>query len=112
MFFLLVLIIRRPPSPTCTYSLWPNSTLLRSLGKSSFDVSELGDSALACQDVNGFVNAKWVAANPIPADRTRWGAFDQLAESSLNTQHAIVEKAAKDAATTGAGPIEQKIGKK
>jgi len=78
--------------------------------KSIFDVSELGDSALACSDFNGFVNAKWVEANPIPADRTRWGAFDQLAENSLNTQHDIVDAAAKGAADAQAGSVEQKIG--
>ena len=76
----------------------------------TFDVSEIDTSMDACQDFNGFVNAKWVAANPIPSDRTRWGAFDQLAENSLNTQHDIVEKAAKGAATAKAGSIEQKIG--
>ena len=75
-----------------------------------FDVAELGDNGQACQDFNGFVNAKWVAANPIPNDRTRWGAFDKLAEDSLNTQHEIVDAAAKDAANAKAGSIEQKIG--
>jgi len=75
-----------------------------------FDVAELGDNTEACQDFNGFVNAKWVAANPIPNDRTRWGAFDKLAEDSLNTQHDIVDAAAKDAANAKAGSIEQKIG--
>src|SRR5579859_1034490 len=78
--------------------------------KSVFDVSELGDNTQACQDFNGFVNSKWVAANPIPNDRTRWGAFDKLADDSLNTQHAIVDAAAKDAANAKAGSIEQKIG--
>jgi putative endopeptidase len=78
--------------------------------KSPFDVSELDTGINACQDFNGFVNAKWVAANPIPEDRTRWGAFDQLAENSLNTQHDIVDAAAKGAAQAQAGSIEQKIG--
>jgi putative endopeptidase len=78
--------------------------------KSVFDVSELGDNGQICQDFNGFVNAKWVAANPIPSDRTRWGAFDKLAEDSLNTQHDIVDAAAKNAAGAQAGSIEQKIG--
>ncbi len=78
--------------------------------KSVFDVSELGASNEACQDFNQFVNAKWVAANPIPADRTRWGAFDQLAEDSLNTQHTIVENAAKAADQATGGSTEQKIG--
>ncbi|HEV7123250.1 MAG TPA: M13 family metallopeptidase [Rhodanobacter sp.] len=79
-------------------------------GKSIFDISELGASDEACQDFNQFVNAKWVAANPIPSDRTRWGAFDQLAEDSLNTQHTIVENAAKGADQATAGSIDQKIG--
>ncbi|OOG50184.1 M13 family metallopeptidase [Rhodanobacter sp. C01] len=79
-------------------------------GKSIFDVSELDPTINACQDFNGFVNAKWVAANPIPQDRTRWGAFDQLADASLNTQHDIVDAASKNAAQAKAGSIEQKIG--
>jgi putative endopeptidase len=77
---------------------------------SSFDVKELDASKGVCNDFNGFVNAKWIAANPIPADRTRWGSFDSLREDSLNVQHAIVDKAAKDAATAKPGSIEQKIG--
>ncbi|HJT98114.1 MAG TPA: M13 family metallopeptidase [Rhodanobacteraceae bacterium] len=77
---------------------------------SSFDVTELDKAISPCNDFNGFVNAKWVAKNPIPPDRTRWGAFDQLREHSLETQHDIVEKAAKNADTAKAGSIEQKIG--
>jgi putative endopeptidase len=75
-----------------------------------FDVSELDSSINACQDFNGFVNAKWIAANPIPSDHTSWGAFNQLAEQSLNTQHDIVDAAAKNAAQAKSGSIEQKIG--
>jgi putative endopeptidase len=77
---------------------------------SVFDASELDNSINACQDFNAFVNAKWIAANPIPNDRTRWGAFDQLAEKSLNTQHDIADDAAKNAAQAKPGSIEQKIG--
>jgi putative endopeptidase len=75
-----------------------------------FDVSELDSSINACNDFDGFVNSKWIAANPIPADRTRWGAFDKLADDSLNTQHSIVEDAAKGGDKAAAGSIEQKIG--
>jgi putative endopeptidase len=78
--------------------------------KNPFDVSEIDPGLNACADLNGFVNAKWVAANPIPEDRTRWGAFDQLAEKSLNTQHDIVDAMNKDADNAKAGTIEQKIG--
>ena len=76
----------------------------------SFDIHDLDSKISPCADFNGFVNAKWVAANPIPADKTRWGAFDALREQSLNTQHEIVEAAAKNADRAAAGSIEQKIG--
>ena len=78
--------------------------------KSVFDIADLDTNIQACQDFNGFVNSKWVAANPIPNDRSRWGAFDKLAEDSLNTQHQIVDDASKGAASAQAGSIEQKIG--
>ncbi len=77
---------------------------------SSFDVSEIDKAINPCNDFNGYVNAKWVANNPIPPDRTRWGAFDQLRERSLETQHEIAEKAARNADSAKAGSIEQKIG--
>ncbi len=77
---------------------------------SAFDVHELDGNIRACSDFNGFVNAKWVAAHPIPDDRTRWGSFDALREDSLNVQRKLVESAAKHAATAAAGSIGQKIG--
>ena len=75
----------------------------------AFDVSELDTSIAVCQDFNGFVNAKWLAANPIPGDKTRWGTFDMLREKSLDTQKALVEAlAAKTDAAPGS--LEQKVG--
>ena len=76
----------------------------------SFDVKDLDAKINPCADFNGYVNAKWVAANPIPADRTRWGAFDQLREHSLRTQREIVEAAARDANKAQAGSVAQKVG--
>jgi putative endopeptidase len=75
-----------------------------------FDVSQLDTSVSPCTDLNAFVNKRWVAANPIPPDRTRWGAFDELAEKSLDEQHQLVEQADRDADTAAAGSIRQKIG--
>jgi putative endopeptidase len=75
----------------------------------SFDMADIDTAINPCSDFNGFVNAKWVAKNPIPADRTRWGAFDQLREHSLETQHEIADAAAKDTQAK-AGSIEQKVG--
>ena len=98
------------PAPASTAPAAAGTTAAADLGKSIFDVSELGDSALACKDFNGFVNAKWVAANPIPADQTVWGAFSVLHEKSLADQHQLVDDAAKNANSAKAGSIEQKIG--
>nr|MDQ2972546.1 M13 family metallopeptidase [Pseudomonadota bacterium] len=85
-----------------------------SFAADNFDMSDLNKNIQPCQDFNGYVNAKWIAANPIPADRSSWGAFDKLSEDSLNTQLEIVENAAKNAPKTvkpgSTGSIEQKIG--
>ena len=75
-----------------------------------YDVGELDPSVSACEDFNAYANGKWVAANPIPADRVRWGAFDQLREQSLQAQRGIVEAADAGADEAAAGSIEQKIG--
>ena len=76
----------------------------------AFNVKDLDSKIGACSDFNGFVNERWVAANPIPADRTRWGSFDSLREGSLNVQRKIVEDAASKATKAAPGSIEQKIG--
>src|SRR6478752_8903170 len=79
-------------------------------GTPVFDVNELDQAKNACASLDGYVNAKWLAANPIPADRTRWGSFDALREQSLQAQHAIVDKANTGADHAATGSIEQKIG--
>jgi putative endopeptidase len=74
----------------------------------AFNVADLDPASAACQDLNGFVNGKWLKANPVPSDRTTWGSFEVLNERSLAIQHALVEQAAK--ATPAAGSIEAKLG--
>ncbi|MCK9539190.1 M13 family metallopeptidase [Dokdonella sp.] len=79
-------------------------------GAFSFSASDLDRAIAPCQDFNGFVNAKWLAANPVPADRSTWGTFEVLEEASLAAQHGIVDAAAVHAEHAKAGSIEQKIG--
>jgi putative endopeptidase len=86
------------------------STATLAAPNANFDVQELHSKISPCTDFNGFVNANWVAAHPIPADRTRWGSFDALREDSLNVQRSLVEADAKQAATLPVGSVEQKIG--
>ena len=54
-----------PADSASTAPAAAGTTAAADLGKSIFDVSELDPAINACQDFNGFVNAKWVAANPI-----------------------------------------------
>ncbi|PKM07406.1 MAG: peptidase [Gammaproteobacteria bacterium HGW-Gammaproteobacteria-4] len=75
---------------------------------SQFTVAELDPNTPVCTDLNGFANNTWLAANPVPSDRTSWGSFELLAERSLEIQRAIVEHAAANAPE--AGSIEAKIG--
>ncbi|WP_449425092.1 hypothetical protein [Rhodanobacter lindaniclasticus] len=67
-----------------------------------------GTATEACADFNQFVNAKWVAANPIPADQTVWGSFNLLREKSLADQHALVDAADKGADSAAAGSMSRR----
>ena len=73
-----------------------------------FAATDLDANTPICQDLNGHVNGKWIAANPIPADKTSWGNFNILRDRSLFVQQQIVEAAA--AAKNAPGSNEQKLG--
>jgi putative endopeptidase len=62
----------------------------------------------ACQHLGDMVNARWLAANPIPPDQTRWGSFQVLTERSIDLQHEIARAAA--AANAAPGTIAAKVG--
>lgn len=63
-----------------------------------------------CDDFNDYVNAKWVAVNPIPPDKTIWGAFYELKERSLDQQHQILDRLIRRGAHPRPGSIDQKLG--
>jgi len=73
----------------------------------TFNISDLDPAVPVCRDLNGHVNSKWLAANPVPADRTTWGSFEMLGERSLGVQKQIVETLAVKANVTG---VEKVIG--
>ncbi|MEK0266529.1 M13 family metallopeptidase [Stenotrophomonas rhizophila] len=74
----------------------------------SLNNADLDTAIAACTDLNGFVNSKWLKANPVPNDQTTWGSFEILRERSLEVQHALVQQAA--ASQAKAGTVEAKIG--
>ena len=74
----------------------------------SLNSADLDPAIAACADLNGYVNSKWLKANPVPNDQTTWGSFEILRERSLEVQHALVQQAA--ASQAKAGSVEAKIG--
>jgi putative endopeptidase len=70
-----------------------------------FQASDLDPNGNACTDLNTYANAKFLAANPVPSDRTSWGAFEMLDERSNAVQHQLVEQAAADKDAKGVEKI-------
>jgi len=61
-----------------------------------------------CTDFFRYACGKWMAQNPIPADRSSWGRFDELNERGQYIVRDILEKASVERA--GRSANEQKIG--
>jgi endothelin-converting enzyme/putative endopeptidase len=63
-----------------------------------FDPNALDQSVNACTDFYQFSCGGWLARNPVPADRARWGRFDELSERNQATLRGILDQAQKSAA--------------
>jgi putative endopeptidase len=84
-----------PPARTITATITATTPAIR------FQASDVDASIPVCQDLAGHVNSRWLAANPVPADKTTWGSFEILQERSFEIQRALVEDAGADAAASG-----------
>lgn len=61
-----------------------------------FTPADLDREVDVCEDLDAFVNKKWLSENAIPSDRTTWGAFEVLDERSKAVQRQLAEQAAAD----------------
>lgn len=102
-----------PSAKSATTAATPDTTAVKTLTLDqsklppviSFSVDDLDKSKLVCKDFGGYVNDKWIAANPIPADRSSWGPGAVLAERSLAVQHQLAEQSAADKNVSGVEKI-------
>jgi putative endopeptidase len=60
-----------------------------------FDLSNLDETADKCADFYHYACGGWMKKNPIPADQSRWGRFDELRDQNLLTLRTILEDAGK-----------------
>jgi putative endopeptidase len=71
-----------------------------SFGEWGFDPADLDTSVDPGDDFFAYANGKWLAANPLPPEFSRYGAFTLLSEKSTADVKAIVDElVAKDPAT-------------
>jgi putative endopeptidase len=73
-----------------------------------FDVAALDRTANACTDFYQFACGGWMKANPVPADRARWGRFDELQDRNRDVLRDILNQIS--ASSGGRNPIDQRIG--
>src|SRR5438046_9813179 len=77
-------------------------------GNVRFNADMLDKNIDPCTDFYAYACGKWKAQNPIPADRSEWGRFDELEERGEAIIRNILEKSAPGA--PGRSVVEQKIG--
>jgi len=71
---------------------------------SGLQLDAIDRSVDACTDFYKFACGNWMAKNPVPADRSSWGRFDELQERNNETLKKILEGA------PGADAGSRKIG--
>jgi len=90
------------PAPTGSESAGASSSA------GGFDIGALDLTADPCVDFYRFACGGWRKANPVPADQTRWGRFNELAERNREALHQILEGARDPKGTRSS--VETRVG--
>jgi len=77
--------------------------------KPGVDPANLDTAVKPCEDFYGFANGGWLKTHSIPADKSRFGAFEEVSERNRAILKQILEETS--AKTTWAkGSVQQKVG--
>jgi predicted metalloendopeptidase len=74
---------------------------------SGIDLKAIDKSVDPCQNFYLYACGNWKKTNPIPAEYSRWGRFNELAERNQEVLRGILDDSAKH---QDRSPIDQKIG--
>src|SRR6202158_2683923 len=66
--------------------------------RSALDVADLNAAIGACNDFYAYVNGNWLERTAIPADRSRWGGFEEVSERNARQLKVSFELAQSDRA--------------
>ena len=72
------------------------------------DPANMDTTVKPCEDFYTYANGAWIKANPVPADKSRWGAFEQLADHNRDVLRSILDEVSAKKDWPG-GSVEQKV---
>jgi putative endopeptidase len=83
------------------------AALVAQFGK-GIDPANMDTSVKPCEDFYHYADGGWIRSNPVPADKSRWGAFEQLGDHNRDVLKSILGEvsARKD---WPKGSVEQKV---
>ena len=91
------------PKPSAPAAATPRAAI----GAFGVDLAAMDKTVKPGDDFFKYVNGTWLATFKMPADKTRYGAFDELRDKSENDIHGLLDELARS--RPAAGSVRQKV---